>query len=161
MGAEIWLEDHCDRCGEPVADLVIEPNRLRATEVTGPEVPAMIDEIPVLAVLAARAQGETRIRGATELRVKESDRLSALAANLRALGTHADELEDGLVIVGQEGPLAGRVETRGDHRIAMAFGVLAAQPGNTIEIDDPDAASVSYPGFWDDVRRTTASLLRA
>lgn len=155
MGARVFLEHGCDSCGEPMADLLVEPTALHATEIGAAEIPAMIDEIPVLAVLAARAHGETRITGAAELRVKESDRLAALATNLRAVGVDAEELDDGLVVRGQEGPLAGRIESFGDHRIAMAFGVLAAQAGNAIEVADPDVAAVSYPSFWEDVGRIT------
>lgn len=135
--------------GEPVSDLVVRPSLLRGVEVGGAEIPAAIDEVPVLAVLAARAEGETRITGAGELRVKESDRIAAIVHNLRAIGAEAEELEDGLVVRGGDHPLRGRVATHGDHRIAMAFGVLSALPGNDVEIDDRDCAAVSYPGFWE------------
>lgn len=138
--------------GEPVSDLVVRPSRLRGVEVGAEQIPAAIDEVPVLAALAARAEGETRITGAGELRVKESDRIAAVVANLRAIGAQAEELEDGLVVRGGDHPLRGRVVTHGDHRIAMAFGVLAALPGNEIEIDDPACAAVSYPGFWEVLR---------
>jgi 3-phosphoshikimate 1-carboxyvinyltransferase len=148
MGGAVSVEAPRESGGEPVADLVVRPSRLRATEVGGEEVPAAIDEIPVLAVLAARAEGETRITGAEELRVKETDRIAALAANLRAVGVEAEELPDGLVVRGTDRPLSGRVPTFHDHRIAMAFGVLAALPGNAIEVEDPAVADVSYPGFW-------------
>lgn len=161
MGARIVLEDACDVCGEPVADVFVWPSALEATTVDATEIPAMIDEVPVLAVLAARARGETRITGAAELRVKESDRLAALAANLRAVGAEAEELPDGLVIRGSDAPLAGRVRSFGDHRIAMAFGVLAALPDHRIEIDDPDVVGISNPAFWADVRRVAAALERS
>lgn len=148
MGARIGLENEHTAGGEPVADLVIRPARLRATEITPAEIPALIDEIPVLATLAARAEGETRITGADELRVKESDRIAAIVANLRVLGAEAEELPDGLVIRGTDRPLAGRVRTHGDHRIAMAFAVLGALPGSRVQIDDPACVDVSFPGFW-------------
>ena len=118
----------------------------------------MIDEFPVLAVLAARADGETRVTGAGELRVKESDRITTLVNNLRAVGVEAEELEDGFVVNGTRAPLAGAVATHGDHRIAMAFGVLGAQPGNRIDVDDPAAASVSFPAFWGLLRRITEAV---
>ena len=102
---------------------------------------------------ASRAVGETRVTGARELRVKESDRIHAIVNNLRAVGADAEELEDGFVVRGSDQPLRGRVITHGDHRIAMAFGVLGALPGNAIEIDDPSCAGVSYPSFWDDLAR--------
>lgn len=153
MGGRIGMENARTAGGEPVADLVIRPASLRGIEVVGGEVPDAIDEIPMLAVLAARAQGETRITGAGELRVKETDRIAAVAGNLRAIGVEAEELEDGIVVRGTEGPLAGRVQAFHDHRIAMAFGVLGAQPGNAIEVDHPDVVDVSFPGFWELLRR--------
>ncbi|MFL5540138.1 MAG: 3-phosphoshikimate 1-carboxyvinyltransferase [Longimicrobiaceae bacterium] len=148
MGLVAWERGRSEG-GEPVSDLVVRPSRLRGVVVEPHEVPAAIDEIPVLAALAARAEGETRITGAGELRVKESDRIAALVAAIRAIGGEAEELEDGLVVRGSDRPLRGRVVTHGDHRIAMAFGVLAALPGNEIELDDRECAAVSYPGFWE------------
>jgi 3-phosphoshikimate 1-carboxyvinyltransferase len=158
MGALIEEYAPCDICDEPVADLVALPTRLRGTTIGAAEIPALIDEIPVLAILAARAEGETTITGAEELRVKESDRIAALAANLRAIGVDLQELPDGLVIQGSDAPLAGRVRCFNDHRIAMAFGVLAALPGHEIEIDDPACANVSYPAFWDHLRGAAEAL---
>jgi 3-phosphoshikimate 1-carboxyvinyltransferase len=108
----------------------------------------MIDELPLLACLAAHAEGETVISGAEELRVKESDRIAATVANLRILGVEAEERPDGMVIVGGDAPLRGRIVTHGDHRIAMAFAVLGRRRGNAIEVDDPDCVAVSYPSFW-------------
>jgi 3-phosphoshikimate 1-carboxyvinyltransferase len=148
MGARIDIEHARQEGGEPVADISAGPAALRATAIGAADVIRAIDEIPVIAMLAARAEGETRISGAGELRVKESDRLAAIATNLRAIGVAAEETADGLVIGGTDAPLAGRVIAHGDHRIAMAFGVLAGQPGNDIEIDDPGVADVSFPGFW-------------
>ena len=156
MGARIGMEDPRTAGGEPVADLVAAPARLRGIHVGGDEVPDAIDEIPVLAVLAARAEGETRITGAGELRVKETDRIAAVAANLRGLGVEAEELEDGIVVRGTDRPLSGSVRAFHDHRIAMAFGVLAAQPGNAIEIDHPEVVDVSFPGFWELLRRVVS-----
>ena len=141
--------------GEPVSDLIVRPSKLRGVDVGADQIPAAIDEVPILAALAARAEGETRITGAGELRVKESDRITAVVTALRAIGAEAEELGDGLVVRGGDHPLRGRVTTHGDHRIAMAFGVLAALPGNEIEIDDRDCAAVSYPGFWDVLRTLT------
>jgi 3-phosphoshikimate 1-carboxyvinyltransferase len=148
MGARVQLEDRRASGGEPVADLVIEPAELRGTTITGDEIAALIDELPILAALATRAGGETRVEGAGELRVKESDRIAAIVANVRAIGGEADELRDGFVIAGSPKPLRGSVATRHDHRIAMAFGVLGAAPGNAIAIDDPGVADISFPGFW-------------
>jgi len=157
MGGVVSIEAERDVAGEPVADLVAVPGGLRGTRVRAEEIPGLIDEVPVLAILAALASGETRIEGAAELRVKESDRLAAIALNLRAVGGRVEELPDGLVIVGCDRPLRGRVEAHGDHRIAMAFGVLADVPGNDIEIDHPEVAAVSFPGFPDALARIRAA----
>jgi 3-phosphoshikimate 1-carboxyvinyltransferase len=155
MGARIATADKRTAGGEPVADLIVRPARLRGIEVGADEVPDAIDEIPMLAVLAARAEGETRITGAGELRVKETDRIAAVAGNLRAIGVEAEELEDGIVVRGTDRPLAGRIQAFHDHRIAMAFGVLGAQPGNAIEVDHPEVVDVSFPGFWELLRGLT------
>jgi 3-phosphoshikimate 1-carboxyvinyltransferase len=113
----------------------------------------LIDEVPVLAVLAARADGVSRLRGAGELRVKESDRLALRAANLGRLGVRCRERDDGLDIEGTDRPLRGAVRAEGDHRIAMAFGVLGSVPGCDVSVDEPGCAAVSYPGFWRDLSR--------
>lgn len=144
-----------DGIGEPLGSLTVRPGSLEATTVGADEIPAAIDEVPILAVAAARAQGVTRITGAEELRVKETDRLAALAQNLRAVGVEVEELDDGLEIEGSDRPLRGRVRSFDDHRIAMAFGVLGALPGNDIEVRGSEAVDVSYPTFWDDLRRVS------
>lgn len=151
MGARIDSSDERESCGEPRVELVVHASGLHGIEVGVEEVPEMIDEIPILAVLASRADGVTRITGAAELRLKESDRLSALAVNLSAIGVSVEELEDGLVVRGDDAPLHGDVRTFGDHRIAMAFGVLAALPGNDIRLDRPGVVEVSYPRYWADI----------
>jgi 3-phosphoshikimate 1-carboxyvinyltransferase len=148
MGANVGADPFDEDGGEPVSSLRALPSKLVATSVGGDEVPAMIDEFPVLAILAARAEGVTSITGASELRHKESDRIKVLADNLRAVGAKAEELSDGLEIEGGDHPLEGRVSSHNDHRIAMAFGVLGALEGNQIEIDGADVADVSFPNFW-------------
>ncbi len=134
--------------GEPAGGLRATSAILTGTEVGEAEVPGMIDEFPILAVVAARAEGVTRITGASELRVKESDRIRALVDNLRAVGVEVEELEDGLEIVGSDRPLEGAVSSCHDHRIAMAFGILGALPGNRIEVEGSSVVDVSFPGFW-------------
>lgn len=151
MGAEVRPVPAGESAGEPVGDLVVEPEELRGFDVGAGRVPRLLDEIPVLAVLAARASGVSRLRGAAELRVKESDRLALLARNLEAIGVRCRELGDGLEVRGATGRLEGRVVTGGDHRIAMAFAVLGRAPGCRIEVDDPGCAAVSYPSFWEDL----------
>ncbi|MDB4907153.1 MAG: 3-phosphoshikimate 1-carboxyvinyltransferase [Gemmatimonadetes bacterium] len=156
MGGHVHIENSRVEGGEPIGDVRVTPASLRATRIDAAQVPAMIDELPLVAILAARAEGETVIGGAAELRVKESDRIAAMVQNLRAVGADAEEQPDGLIVRGSDAPLKGRVITHGDHRIAMAFGVLGALQGNEIEIDDPDCVAVSFPGFWEELRRVTA-----
>ena len=155
MGASIRFESERTYGEEPVATLIAEPSSLRAITIGGAEIPALIDELPLLACVAARAEGETRVTGAGELRVKESDRIRALVENLRAIGAEAEELADGFVVCGSDRPLRGSVRTLSDHRIAMAFGVLGALPGNAITFDDPSCVLVSWPSFWDVIADAT------
>ena len=148
MGASVEYRRDRLSGGEWISPVVVRPGELRGIWLAPEVVPSMIDELPLLACLATRADGETMITGAAELRVKESDRIAAVVANLRAIGAQAWELDDGMRIVGTHAPLRGKVRTHGDHRLAMSFGVLGAVPGNEIEIDDPECVAVSYPGFW-------------
>jgi len=149
MGADIDLVDRERLAGEWVADVAVKGGTtLRGISISREAIPTLIDELPLVACLAAYAEGETRVTGAAELRVKESDRIAVVVGNLRALGADADELPDGFVVRGSAPALRGRVVTHGDHRMAMAFGVLGALPGNEIEIDDRTCVAVSYPAFW-------------
>jgi 3-phosphoshikimate 1-carboxyvinyltransferase len=147
MGIAVAASPATIAFGEPRGSLLARASRLRAVTVAAHEAPAMIDEIPMLACLAARAAGTSRFSGLAELRVKESDRLALLGRNLAAIGVDASVDGDELVVRGTERPLAGAVVTRGDHRIAMAFAVLGTLPGSRIRIDNPDCAAVSFPGF--------------
>ncbi len=156
MGATVRYSGARREGGEPVADLLAAPRQLRGISIGPAKVPAMIDELPLLACVGARAEGETRVTGAAELRVKESDRIRAVVENLVAVGATAAELPDGFVVYGSDVPLAGFVRTHGDHRLAMAFGVLGAATGGRIEVDDPACVNVSYPSFWDDLRAATS-----
>ncbi len=159
MGASVRFEDLSDEGGEPVGTIVAAASggALAGVAVGGVEIPTMIDELPMLACVGCRSVGTTEITGAAELRVKESDRIAAVVANLRALGAEAEELPDGMRVTGSDRPLRGRVITHGDHRLAMAFGILATLPGNEITIDDPDCAIVSFPGFWSQLATVTGS----
>ena len=156
MGARLAVEPDADQGGEPVGSITAAPTVLRATTIGAEDVIGAIDEIPILAAAAARAQGTTRITGAGELRVKETDRLRALAQNLRAIGVRVEELEDGLEVEGTDQPLAGEVDAMGDHRIAMAFGVLGALAGNNIRVLGAQVVDVSFPGFWERLAAWTA-----
>jgi 3-phosphoshikimate 1-carboxyvinyltransferase len=157
MGASVELESSARESGEWVADVRVSGGAtLRGITIGGEAIPTLIDELPLLAAIATYAEGETRVTGAEELRVKESDRIAAVVNNLRAIGAEAEELPDGFVVRGTNPSLRGRVTTHGDHRLAMAFGVLGALPGNDIAVDDPDCVMVSYPGFWSDLERVTS-----
>ena len=148
MGAVITREALPKQGGEPVEAWTVEPgDGLRAFSIGGTAIPGLIDEVPLLAALAARARGRSEIRDAAELRVKETDRLAVLARTLDSLGVRVQERPDGLTITGRRGRLRGAVETRGDHRIAMAFAVLDAAGNAELTIDDPECVAVSFPGF--------------
>jgi 3-phosphoshikimate 1-carboxyvinyltransferase len=147
MGVNVGVSSQGGSLGEPYGALSVAASALRSVSVEAADVPAVIDEIPMLACLAARATGTSRFSGLAELRVKESDRLALLAKNLANIGVAAAVEGDELSVTGTARPLGGRVVTHGDHRIAMAFAVLATQPGARIRIDDPDCAGVSFPGF--------------
>jgi 3-phosphoshikimate 1-carboxyvinyltransferase len=139
--------------GEPIGVIEVRGARLRGTEIGGKEIPNVIDELPVLAVAAALATGSTTISDAAELRVKETDRLAAIATNLRAMGAQVQETEDGMVITGGV-PLHGaRLDSFGDHRIAMAFAIAGLfAEGETI-ITNTDCVATSYPGFYQTLER--------
>ena len=156
MGANVREQVVETRLGEPVGTIDAVAGRLGSFEIEAEEVPRLVDEIPVLAVLAARAHGRSRISGAGELRHKESDRLAALAGNLGLLGVECEERRDGLRIEGSERLLSGTVRTGGDHRIAMAFGALGSASGCEIEVDDKDCVKVSFPGFWTNLDEITS-----
>ena len=156
MGADIESTVTGESGDEPVGEIVARPSSLVGAELPPEWVPTLLDELPILACLAARAVGKTTVRGAGELRVKESDRIAILCRNLSSLGVTVEEYADGFAIMGSEMPLRGRIVTAGDHRMAMAFGVLSVLPRNEIEIDDRVCAEVSYPGFWKDLDRVAA-----
>jgi 3-phosphoshikimate 1-carboxyvinyltransferase len=153
MGARIALENQATHYGEPVGDLLVRPASLRHTEVAALEIPGLIDEVPLLAVLASRAEGTTLFREVGELRVKESDRLSLIAENLRAVGVQAEVQGNDLVVTGDDTVPRGRVRTAADHRLAMAFAVLGTLPGARIAIDDINCSAVSFPRFPQTLRR--------
>ena len=149
MGGRVEVVGGVEEGGEPVGTITAGVSDLRAVTVGPDDVVRAVDELPAIAVAAVRASGVTRITGAGELRVKETDRIRALVGNLRALGVRCEELPDGLEIEGTDAPLSGEVEAFGDHRIAMVFGVLGGQRGNDVRIRGRATADVSYPGFWE------------
>ena len=154
MGADIRLHPHRGDTpgGEPVADLEVRRSELQGITVPVSLVPSAIDEFPVLFVAAACAQGETLVRGALELRVKESDRLAAMSAGLSVLGVENRLLDDGLWLRGQPSLGGGTIEAQGDHRIAMAFAVAALRARQPVEILDVANVATSFPGFVETAR---------
>jgi 3-phosphoshikimate 1-carboxyvinyltransferase len=153
MGAAIDVEDGGLSTGEPFGHVRVRASDLEAAEIGPEEVPALIDEIPAWAVAAACARGVSRLRGAGELRVKESDRLSGIARGLRALGVGVEEYPDGLEIEGRGGggspPLAGgRLRAAGDHRLAMAFAIAGLASKQPVEVTGAAMVDTSYPGFY-------------
>lgn len=158
MGGRLALDNVRESCGEPLGDIIVERSDLRATRITAEELPSLVDEVPILTILAARAAGTTVIEGAGELRVKESDRIHALVQNLTAVGATAAEHPDGLEVQGSDQPLSGQVPVHGDHRIAMAFGVLSAATGGSVQVDDPAVVDVSFPEFWETIARMGARI---
>jgi 3-phosphoshikimate 1-carboxyvinyltransferase len=154
MGADITVQNERIEGGEPMGDLTVRSAALDGVEVGGRLIPNLIDEVPILAVAAACAEGTTEIRDAHELRVKETDRLSAMAENLSALGATVQEREDGLTIDGNGPDLLGTtVHSFDDHRIAMAMGIAGLVAHGSTTITDAECARVSFPGFWDELRR--------
>jgi len=146
MGADIRIENERESGGEPVGDIVVRHAPLHGVELPEALVPDMIDEFPALFVAAAVAQGSTVIRGAAELRVKESDRLASMATGLRALGITVDETPDGATIVG--GTLGGgSIDSHGDHRIAMSFAIAGLVARESVAIADCRNVATSFPGF--------------
>ena len=152
MGAPVTVEDTTEHFGEPVASLVVRPAGLHATEVAAGEIPGLIDEISLLAVLASRAVGTTVFKQVGELRVKESDRLALIAENLRAVGGTAEISGDDLYVEGASRPPRGSVRSADDHRLAMAFAVLGTVPGARVRVDDMASAAVSFPRFPESLR---------
>ena len=150
MGADISFGGEREACGEPVADVVVRHSPLRAVEVPPELTIDMIDEFPILFVAAAFAQGETRTSGLGELRLKESDRLAAMARGLKAIGVPVEESADGLAIRGSGGePIAGgaTVAAQEDHRVAMSFAVAGLHAREPIGVDDMGCTATSFPGF--------------
>lgn len=161
MGADIGFENRRAMGGEEIADLIVRGSALKGVSPSASRAPSMIDEYPILAALAAFADGETRLTGAEELRVKESDRIALMVAGLRACGVDAEELPDGLIVRGA-GPRGVRggaeVTTHGDHRIAMSFLVLGLASGEPVTVDEAEMINTSFPDFAGFMRRLGAEL---
>lgn len=160
MGADLKIENSRNEGGEPVADLVVKASSLKGVDVPAERAPSMIDEYPILAVAAAFAQGKTIMRGLGELKVKESDRLSAIAAGLAACGAKVDVDGETLIVTGDPaGPKGGAtITTHMDHRIAMSFLVLGLAAREPVAIDDASMIATSFPSFLDAMRAIGANL---
>ncbi len=148
MGGDIQLVGSRELSGEPVADILVRSSSLKGVAISGSVVPRAIDEFPAICVAAARAEGITTIRDARELRVKETDRITAMAVNLRHLGIKVCETEDGMDITGSEQLLGGAVDSCGDHRIAMSMSVAALVAASAITISDVGCVATSFPTFF-------------
>jgi len=147
MGADIRIENKRDVSGEPVGDIIVKSSRLHGIDIDPEIVPRAIDEFPVICVAASLAQGRTIIKGASELRVKESDRISTMATELRKMGVDIEELEDGLIINGREDLLPARLYSHGDHRVAMALMIAAMRARGECTIEDIECVNISFPQF--------------
>jgi 3-phosphoshikimate 1-carboxyvinyltransferase len=153
MGARILIPTLESSNGELVGDIVVQHSELKGGTVEGALSAALIDEIPVLAVLGAATEEGLTVRDAGELRVKETDRIRTVVENLRRLGVQAEERPDGMVIPGRQKFRAAEFDSFGDHRIAMAFAVAALRADGPSVIENADAASVSFPEFWSTLER--------
>jgi 3-phosphoshikimate 1-carboxyvinyltransferase len=150
MGARIAIFNRRSVGGEPVADLEVRSTQLVATTVEAEEVPRLVDELPLVALLGAFARGTTIVRGAEELRAKETDRIETVADALRAIGVRIEAKPDGFVVRGTPArPRGGRIDARGDHRIAMLGGVAGLVSREGVDLEDAECVAVSFPGFFD------------
>ncbi len=154
MGAEVVYVEEQLKTGEKVSDILVKYSPdLKGIKVEKKDIPSMIDEIPLLAIIATQAEGETVITGAEELRVKESDRIKAVVENLRNIGVEVEELEDGMIIKGKQKIKGGTVDSFGDHRIAMGFAILGLISEEGITIKNADCVFISYPNFFEDLEK--------
>lgn len=157
MGAGIDYLNKWDEAGEQIGDLKIFHQRLTGINITKDNVPGLIDELPVIAILATQAEGETEVRGAEELRVKECDRIHAVCSNLKRMGADILELDDGFIINGPTPLKDANIETFHDHRIAMTFTIAGMIADGDVVLDHPECASISYPEFYDELERLLAT----
>lgn len=153
MGARIEILNLDFSQGEARADLLVRSSALKGICIGGEMIPTMIDELPLLAAIATQAEGETRIRDAGELRVKESDRIKAMTEGLRQIGAEVKETEDGMIIRGKSRLFSGKIRAYKDHRIAMSFAILSLLIEGGLQISDSDCICISYPSFFRDLKR--------
>lgn len=153
MGADLELLNMSSESGEPVADLLVRHSPLRGTVIEGSLIPTLIDELPVIAAMACFAEGETIIRDAEELKVKESNRIAVMVKNLTAMGADVTETDDGMIIHGGSQLHGATIDSKKDHRIAMTFAVIALAVSGQTEILDGECVNISYPAFYQDLKQ--------
>ena len=153
MGVGIEWLDQWDEAGERIRNIKIFHQALNSTPITIDNIPGLIDEIPVIAILATQVEGKMEIRGAEELRIKECDRIHAICKNLKTMGADIQELDDGFIINGPTPLYGAKIETFHDHRIAMAFAIAGLVAHGKMVLDHPECASISYPEFYDELER--------
>jgi len=153
MGGDIKLKNHKTLANEPVCDIEVKSSKLTATEISGDIIPSMIDEIPIFSIAALFATGTTIIKNAEELKFKESNRLSALATELKKLNAKIEETTDGLIIEGGHVLYGDKVSTYNDHRIAMSLAIASLKTIGHVELDNPDCVNISFPRFFDILKR--------
>jgi 3-phosphoshikimate 1-carboxyvinyltransferase len=159
MGADLSLSNIKDTDGEPTADITVKTSQLTGTVIEGAVIPKLIDELPILAVLACFAEGTTIIRDAQELKVKESNRIDVMVQNLSSMGADVEATEDGMIIHGGK-PLHGAViDSRLDHRIAMSFAIAAMNAEGETNITGAECVNISYPQFYEDLNTLTAKCI--
>jgi 3-phosphoshikimate 1-carboxyvinyltransferase len=151
MGADITIEPYDAEAAEPAGDIRIKYSNLKGTTVEGELIPRLIDEIPVIALLATQAEGKTVIRDAGELKVKETNRIDTVVNELRKLGANIEATDDGMIIQGNQSLDGGTVSAHGDHRIGMMLSIAALLCKNEVNLEQSEAVAVSYPGFFDDL----------
>ncbi|MEB1806831.1 MAG: 3-phosphoshikimate 1-carboxyvinyltransferase [Bacillaceae bacterium] len=155
MGAKLELINERESNGEPVADIIISTSDLKGAEIGGDIIPRLIDEIPVIAVLASQAQGKTVIRDAEELKVKETNRIDTVVSELRKLGADIEATDDGMVINGPVQLRGNTVDSHGDHRIGMAMAIAGCVANGSVTVENSEAIAVSYPNFFDHIQKLT------
>lgn len=153
MGANIKLESKGGGVGEPVADITVSTTSLHGCEIGGDIIPTLIDEIPIIAIMAATAKGDTIIKDAAELKVKESNRIDVMVSNLSAMGASIEATDDGMIIHGGKALHGATIDSKSDHRIAMSFAVASLIADGETEILGSECVDISYPTFYEDLRR--------
>lgn len=158
MGACVEILEEVNGAGEPYGTVKVSYEGLRGTEISGDLIPRLIDELPVIALLATQAEGTTVIKDAGELRVKETDRIAAVTSELKKLGANIEATDDGMIIHGPTELSGGTLDSYGDHRLGMMAAISALVASGPIQIEDPSCIAISYPGFFTDLEKLAVSI---